>query len=416
MVTTMTVKNMHFLRRHIVLLGDMNAGKSTLFNALTGQQRAIVSAEKGTTTDPVQAGMELIPFGPVVLIDTAGTDDVGQLGKKRSKKTIEALRRSDAVLFVSDMQCFDEEKYLSFLTKKKPHILVFNKCENVKEHVFTNMKKKYPDAFFLRNTDKPDGSNINELHQKLSSLMKTLQPEDESLVGTILPAGSHVILVTPIDSEAPKGRLVLPQMQTLRDCLDHGIMATICREHELERVLQNISTVDLVITDSQVFTYVEDCLPKDIPLTSFSMLLAKQKGNFTQLLYGTDKIAELKDGNRILMMEGCTHNHTHEDIGRVKIPAMLRKKTGLQLDFDFYNGYDFPENFEPYAMAIQCGSCMLNRQEITARLKQMEDASFPVTNYGMVLAWGSGILTRSCEIFTNELPRGKSRRVSPVHQ
>ena len=400
----MAGKTMHLLRRHVVLLGDMNAGKSTLFNALTGQEKAIVSDQKGTTTDPVQTGMELIPFGPVVLIDTAGINDGGELGEKRLKKTQASLRKSDAVIYISDILAFNTEKYISFKKEKRPHILVFSKCDRAETSVVSGMQNKYPDAFFLRDANNPELSNVSVLHVKLSALLESLQPEDETMTGTLLPAGSHVILVTPIDSEAPKGRLILPQIQVLRDCLDHGMITTVCREFELEHTLQKITSVDLVITDSQVFSYVEKHLPENIPLTSFSMLLAKQKGNFEQLLHGVETIPNLKDGGRILMLEGCTHNHTHEDIGRVKIPAMLRKKTGRELEFEFYNGYDFPDRLESYDLAIQCGNCMLNRQEIISRLNRMQEQSLPVTNYGMILAWGTGILTRCCEIFKRKDP------------
>ena len=381
------------LRKQVVILGRTNAGKSTLMNALLGQARAIVSPEPGTTTDPVQAPMELIPFGPIVLIDTAGLGDDTALGAQREARTGAAARRADAVLYVADGTA-DLTDYNVFSKSAPPHLLAITKCDLLSDTTVAALRAAWPEAALL-----PLEGELDALHQRLAACLSAQQPEDDTLVGGLLPEGSHVLLVTPIDSAAPKGRLILPQVQTLRDCLDHGLFCTVCRETELKSALARAGKIDLVVTDSQVFGLVASLLPPDMPLTSFSMLLARQKGNFAQLLRGAHALSSLKDGDRVLMLEGCTHNSTHEDIGRVKIPALLQKKLGLTLRFDHTAGYDFPEDLSPYALAIQCGGCMLARRELTWRLARMADSGLPVSNYGIVLAWGSGILDRACRPF-----------------
>ncbi|MFV0399076.1 MAG: [FeFe] hydrogenase H-cluster maturation GTPase HydF [Oscillospiraceae bacterium] len=387
-------KTPNFLRRHVVLVGDTNAGKSTLFNTLTGQENAIVSPTPGTTTDPVSKAMELVPYGPIVLVDTAGMGDESALGAERMRKSRMACRRADAAIYVADATAFDREAYASFQVEKMPHLLVLTKCDLAGEEALYTSKEQYPEALQMGS-----GSDVGPLREKLTALLSALAPEEDALLGDLVPPGGTVVLVTPIDSEAPKGRLIMPQVQTLRDCLDHGIKAMVCREFELEEALKSLSHVDLVVTDSQAFAYVEQRVPAEIPLTSFSMLLARQKGNFPQLLAGAKALGSLPEGARILMLEGCTHNSTHEDIGRKKIPALLRKKTGKALEFDYRSGYDFPEDLSCYHMAVQCGSCMINRREIASRLGAMESAGLPVTNYGVLLAWGTGILDRARAIF-----------------
>lgn len=384
------------LRKHVILLGSTNAGKSTLFNALTGQDRSIVSPRPGTTTDTVQAAMELHPFGPIVLVDTAGLGDDSDLGPLRMKKTAIARRKADAALYVADATAFNAAEYAAFQGEQLPHLLVLTKCALAES--LSPLQAAYPAAVFLTG----ETWEIPALREKLSELLSRQQPDDDTLLGDLLPGGSHVVMVIPVDSEAPKGRLILPQVQLLRDCLDHGIKCTVCRETELESALDSLNRVDLVVTDSQAFAYVSQRVPDTMPLTSFSMLLARQKGSFSQLLAGARAIPALLDGDRVLMLEGCTHNHNHEDIGRVKLPRLLQAKTGKKLEFDFCSGYDFPDDLSPYRLAIQCGSCMLNKREITSRLAEMERLGLPVSNYGIVLAWGTGILARCCEIFTRE--------------
>ena len=380
------------LRKQVVILGRVNAGKSTLMNALLGQARAIVSAEPGTTTDPVQAPMELIPFGPVVLIDTAGLGDNTPLGAQREARTVAAARRADAALYAAEAGSGLAD-YHAFQKSGTPHLLVLTKCDLLSAHEADALRTAHPEAALL-----PLEGELDALQARLAALLAAQQPEDDTLVGGLLPAGAHVLLVTPIDSAAPKGRLILPQVQTLRDCLDHGLFCTVCRETELADALA-AGAPDLVVTDSQVFGLVASQLPSDTKLTSFSMLLARQKGSFAQLLAGAKALGGLKDGDRVLMLEGCTHNSTHEDIGRVKIPAMLQKKLGVTLHFDHAAGYDFPADLSPYAMAIQCGGCMIARREISWRLGRLAAEGLPVSNYGIVLAWGSGILERTCTVF-----------------
>lgn len=384
------------MRKQVVLVGETNAGKSTLFNALTGQERSIVSDQPGTTTDPVRAALELVPFGPVVLIDTAGLGDSSLLGEQRMYRTELMMRRADAGIYVADAEDFSAGGYQEFQKKKLPHLLVFTKSERLSLDSREALSARYPSGLFFQ-PEVPE--TVEVVRTALSRLLSENEIQETSLIGDLLSPGSTVILVVPIDSEAPKGRLILPQVQVLRDCLDHGVLSLVVKETELEAALQALHKVDLIITDSQVFDYVEKRIPKQVSLTSFSMLLARQKGNFQQLLKGTEAIHTLPEGGRVLMLEGCTHNHTHEDIGRNKIPAMLQRITGKKLQFEYYSGYDFPKELGEFDLAVQCGGCMLNHREILVRLEQMEEMGLPVTNYGMLLAFGSGILSRSCQPF-----------------
>lgn len=389
-----TANTPNMMRKYVVLLGGTNAGKSTLFNRLTGQQNAIVSAQPGTTTDPVLKAMELIPYGPIVLVDTAGEGDDSMLGEQRQQKTRQVLRRADAVLYVADILRFSPERYSAFCEKHLPHLLVLTKRDTADEATIRARQRAYPEAILTS-----EQGDLAPLHTALSALLESQQEKEQPLIGDLVPAGGTVVLVTPIDDAAPKGRLILPQVQVLRDSLDHGIKAMVCREHELESALDSLKRIDLVVTDSQVFRYVDERLPRELPLTSFSMLLARQKGDFRQLLDGVHALDTLEDGDCILMLEGCTHNRTHEDIGYVKIPAMLQKKTGKQLRFEYCSGYDFPDDLTPYAAAIQCGGCMLTPREIASRLELMRRAGLAVSNYGIVIAWAQGILDRCTEVF-----------------
>jgi len=389
------------MQKNIILFGKTNSGKSTLFNLLTSQDNAIVSDKPGTTTDPVLKSMELLPFGPITLIDTAGLDDTTELGKQRIKKTYEFTRRADVGLMVFDATSAKDlnNNDIDFLNKIFPglKIAIFTKCDLLDTQSLKIIKEKYQDAFFI---SEKDTQSIEELKKSLAEILIEMEKNDEdSLISGLAAAGDTVVMVVPVDSEAPKGRLILPQVQLIRNCLDHGIKVCVTREIELKETLESIKKVDLVVTDSQVFQIVNDMVPKNIPLTSFSILLARQKGNFDQLIRGTDHIKYLKDNNKILMLEACTHNHTHEDIGRVKIPALLQKYTGKKLEFEFFSGYKIPDNLNDYSLAILCGSCMINKAELQSRLKILSDNDIPATNYGIILAFLNGILERCTNVF-----------------
>lgn len=387
-------------RKHVSLFGNVNAGKSSLFNAILGQDAAIVSPQPGTTTDPVVKAMELIPFGPIALVDTAGFEDISQVGKQRMKRTNDILNRTDLAIYVVDASAFDEDNHKKtvrlFKEKSMPYILVFTKWNMVLEIEKSQLKSKYKDSIFV---DSSNENDVSLLKRKIAQELEKLQDEDETIVGNLLEENSTVILVVPIDSAAPKGRLILPQVQLIRDCLDHNIKCFVTKESELPEALKELKKIDLVVTDSQIFKLVSTIVPKEIPITSFSMLLARQKGDIGLLIEGAEKIHSLENNSKILMAEACTHNHTHEDIGRVKIPALMKKYTGKELNFDYCVGYDFPDNLEEYHMVVHCGGCMLNKKAVTNRLAICKDKNIPVTNYGVLLAHLNGILPRCSEIF-----------------
>ena len=388
------------LRKHITILGDTNVGKSTLFNNILGQERSIVSEHRGTTTDPVIKAMELIPFGPIALIDTGGLDDVSQVGEERVKTAMEILDRTDLAIYAADIISFDEIKYeevVDKLDKKKiPHILVFTKCDKVSRAVKEDLKASYKRAIF---TCKEDRESIENLKYKMAEELKKMGSEEDSLIGDLIPPNSTVIAVVSIDSGAPKGRLILPQVQFIRDCLDHGIKCLVTKEEGLKDAILELKEVALVVTDSQNFKNIDKLVPDGIPLTSFSMLFARQKGNMNILLEGVEKVENLSENARVLIAEGCTHNTTHEDIGRVKIPKLLKEHTGVDIQFDFYGGHDFPKDLSDYDMVIHCGGCMLNKKAMETRLLKCASKDVPVTNYGILLAYLNGILERSSRIF-----------------
>lgn len=380
------------LRKHIAILGNTNAGKSTLFNALLGQNVSIVSDVHGTTTDPVIKAMELIPYGPVSLIDTAGLGDDTELGELRMTRTKDMLSRTDLILHVMDINGNIEE----MSDKKIPTITVFTKCDISENSLVEQVKAKYSNAVFMGSYSETE---LNSLKTKIISELEKQERDDETLIGNLIPAGSNVIMVVPIDSAAPKGRLILPQVQAIRDCLDNNIKAFVTQVSTLPDALSEVSHVELVITDSQAFKEVSAIVPQNIPLTSFSMLLANQKGRINQLIEGTKAISDLCDGDEILFLESCTHATTHDDIGKVKIPALLQKNTGKKLQFTHVSGYDIPKDLDRFKLVIQCGGCMINRREIQSRLQLFEDKNIPVTNYGIILAYLTGILDRASEIF-----------------
>lgn len=373
-------------RIHIGIFGRRNAGKSALINALTGQQLSIVSDTAGTTTDPVSKAMELLPLGPVLITDTAGLDDVGELGSMRIKKTYSVLAKTDiAIVAVDSSRGIGEEEkgIIALLSEKKiPYIVVYNKCD---------IKKDESDKFYVSAVT---GEGIEELKQKLAAFAK---PEaDNRLVSDLICRGDIVILVTPIDASAPKGRLILPQQQVIRDLLEGGAMPIVCRETELELTISKVSP-KMVITDSQVFGMVSAIVPEDIPLTSFSMLMARYKGNFAESVKGAAALDTIKDGDRILISEGCTHHRQCEDIGTVKLPAWIKKHTGANPEFVFTSGGEFPSDLTPYKMVIHCGGCTLNQREITRRYEIAAKSEIPITNYGVAIAHMHGILSRAAK-------------------
>ena len=386
-------------RKHIGIYGNTNSGKSSLMNTILGQDISLVSSVEGTTTDPVQKAMELIPFGPVLLIDTAGLEDKTELGSIRIKKSYEFLKRLDFALYVVDAGNADLDTYKTWKREAArynvDHVVVINKIDTVSKEEIDNLVKNFKTYVLVSAKDK---SGIDDLKNEI---IKNLEDgeEEKPIVGDLLEYGSKVVLVVPIDSEAPKGRIILPQVQVIRDCLDHGIKTYVVRDTELEEALDEIKDIDLVITDSQAFKEVDSIIPKSMKLTSFSILFARQKGELDEFLEGTKKLDTLKPNDKILICESCTHNVSHEDIGRVKIPNMLRKIAGGDLNIEYMVGYDFKENVEDYDLVIHFGACMVNRKSVLNKIRVCKEKNVPITNYGMVIAYFTKILDRSVEIF-----------------
>lgn len=386
-------------RKHIGIYGNTNSGKSSLMNKILGQDISLVSNVEGTTTDPVQKAMELIPFGPVLLIDTAGLEDKTELGEIRVKKSFEFLKRLDFAIYVVDGKNLDIDTYKKWKREANKYninyIVVVNKLDRLNNDEINNINNIFDNPLFI---SAKKNENIDKLKDELIKYLEQ-DEEDKPIVGDLLSYGSNVVLVVPIDSEAPKGRIILPQVQVIRDCLDHGIKTYVVRDTELEEALKEIKNVDLVITDSQAFKEVDKIVPKEINLTSFSILFARQKGELSYLLEGANKLKDLKPGDKILICESCTHNISHEDIGRVKIPRMLNKIAGGELNLEYKVGYDFNEDVETYDMVIHCGACMVNRKSVINKINLCKEKNVPITNYGLVIAYFTGILDRSIEIF-----------------
>ena len=389
-------------RKHIAVFGKTNAGKSSLINRFLGQEVSLVSEKEGTTTDPVQKAMELIPVGPVLIIDTAGFGDKSELGEVRVKRTLDILKRTDVAIYLFDINDIDLEEFKeakrNFKKYNIPYVVVINKSDSVNENILEELQIKFKDSIFLSSNT---GEGIELLKEKLIEILKE-EEEELPIVGDLLPYNSKVILVVPIDSEAPKGRTILPQVQCIRDCLDHGIKSYVVRDTELESALEELKHVDLVITDSQAFKEVDRIVPKNIKLTSFSMLFARQKGDFEEFIKGALKIKDLNKDSRVLIAESCTHNVSHEDIGRVKIPKLLNKYVGADLTYDHSIFHDFPEDIDKYDLIIHCGACMINRKTVINRVKQCKEKNVPITNYGIVLAYLNGILERSLSLFNTK--------------
>jgi [FeFe] hydrogenase H-cluster maturation GTPase HydF len=390
-------------RLHIALFGRRNAGKSSVINAMTHQNIAIVSDVKGTTTDPVYKAMEILPIGPVVIIDTAGLDDTGELGALRIKKTLEVLNKTDVALLVVDaglgFSDYDQSILDQLTQKKIPVILVFNKVDQTPVNE-SNLK-----AFEAIGDIKciPVSATTGEGIETLKETLQTLVPENEDkfrIVGDLVKPGDFVVLVTPIDKAAPKGRLILPQQQVIRDIIESDAVAIVTKEHELRETLEGLAKPpSLVITDSQVFLKVAADTPRHIPMTSFSILFARHKGDLIALAKGARAIEHLEDGDTVLISEGCTHHRQADDIGRVKIPRWLRQMTGKQLNFEFTSGTQFTEDVQAYKLIVHCGACMLNKTAMTYRIEQAEAYGVPIVNYGVLIGYVQGVLERALKPF-----------------
>ena len=384
-------------RIHIGFFGCRNAGKSSVVNAITGQELAVVSDVLGTTTDPVQKAMELLPLGPVMIIDTPGFDDVGELGEKRIQKTKQILNRTDIAVLVVDAKkgftATDKQLLALIQEKELPYLIIYNKSD-----LLEKIPKEEEHSIYISVLEK---IGIQECKEKLAHQIPT-KDMTLQIVGDLLCPGDLAVLVIPIDSAAPKGRLILPQQQVIRDILEAGAAAVTVRNTELARTLQKLEgKVRMVITDSQAFEEVAAIVPKEIPLTSFSILMARFKGYLETAVKGIQAVDSLKDGDRILVSEGCTHHRQCEDIGTVKLPNWLLKYTGKDLKFEWSSGREFKEDLSPYVMVIHCGGCMLNEREVKYRMKCAVDQGIPFTNYGIAIAYMKGILQRSIEPIPN---------------
>ncbi len=438
-------------RVHIAFFGRRNAGKSSLVNAVTGQDLAIVSDVRGTTTDPVYKAMELLPLGPVVMIDTPGIDDEGELGQQRVRKTRQVLAKADIAILVVDATVgrgdWEEEMLRLFAEKKIPFLIVYNKgdlLEKTKlrdgifgekmeagQEIFVSartgagiqeMKERMARLLDGRGNDRRlvadlvktsevavlvvpidkaarTGAGIQEMKERMARLLDG-RGNDRRLVADLVKTSEVAVLVVPIDKAAPKGRLILPQQQVIRELLDAGAAALVCREKELAGILEGLGRDPaLVITDSQVFPQVARLTPTHIRLTSFSILFARYKGNLAQAVSGARTLKEVEDGDRILISEGCTHHRQCGDIGSVKLPAWIREFTGKELEFHFTSGTEFPEDVSEYRLIVHCGGCMLNEREMQSRLRTADEQAIPMTNYGILIAYMKGILERSIEGF-----------------
>ena len=386
-------------RLHIGFFGMRNAGKSSLVNAVTGQDLCVVSETKGTTTDPVRKAMELLPLGPVVIIDTPGLDDEGDLGKLRVEKALSVLNKTDIAVLVTDasreLMPLELDLIQSFKERNISYVIAYNKSDLLGSIPAAGGNSIYVSAL--------ENKNIYELKELIASFAK-VQKTDKRVIADLINPEDIIVLVVPVDSAAPKGRLILPQQQTIIDILDTGAVCMVTRETELEKTLASLSRKPkLVVTDSQVFGFVNKAVPKDIMLTSFSILFADYKGDLRQAVKGAAMLDRLKDGNTVLISEGCTHHRQCEDIGTVKMPAWIEKHTGKKLNFAFTSGGDFPSDMSQYALIVHCGGCMLNEKEMKYRIGYCKESGIPITNYGIAIAHMHGILKRSLEPFPDIL-------------
>lgn len=390
------------LRCHIGVFGRRNVGKSNILNALVSQNISIVSDVPGTTTDPVEKSMELQPIGPVVFVDTAGIDDEGFLGNLRIEKTYKVFDRTDIAILVTGAQSWGdyEDLLVTELNKRNiPFVIVINKIDKETSTIEFENDLKTKSKYVVR-TSALNKVGILDLKNALIEATPDDFVNSPSIIGDLIPAGGMAILVVPIDKEAPKGRLILPQVQTIRDILDTDAYCMVVKERELRQALENLKTPpDIVVTDSQAFLKVSADVPDSIKLTSFSILFARFKGDLLELVKGAQEIDNLKTGDKVLMCESCTHHPIADDIGRVKIPRWLTQYVGGKLEFDFYAGHDFPDNIEKYKLIIHCGSCMHNRKAMLTRIMKAKESKVPITNYGIAISYSLGIFKRALKPF-----------------
>ena len=391
-------------RTHIGFFGRRNAGKSSVMNAVTGQDLAVVSDVRGTTTDPVYKSMELLPLGPVVMMDTPGIDDEGELGSLRVRKSYQVLNKTDAAVLVVDGTegASPEDLALVERIRKKniPCVAVVNKCDLASDDAESKVRQALGLAEDqIVSVSASSGEGIEELKEKIAQIAVSEEPE-KKIVGDKISPGDFIVLVVPIDKAAPKGRLILPQQQTIRDILDAGAVSIVVKETELKETLENLGKKPgMVITDSQAFSKVAQDTPEDILLTSFSILFARYKGNLRQAVEGVTALETLADGDTILISEGCTHHRQCDDIGTVKLPRWIREYTGREIRFETTSGTEFPDDLGKYKLIVHCGGCMLNEREMKYRLSCARDQEVPMTNYGILIAYVKGILKRSVQVF-----------------
>jgi [FeFe] hydrogenase H-cluster maturation GTPase HydF len=405
------------MKPHIGIFGRRNNGKSSIINALAGQNVAIVSEKPGTTTDPVRKTIEINGIGPVILIDTAGIDDVGNLGTKRIDKAVEILKIVDAAILVINNNEFgkpESELIEKLISYDIPYLIVHNKSDLNKFNLsifnanLSSLNNQYQIPVseiidFSTINIEQQSTNISNIIYHLKKIIPASAYQSQSLIGDLLSYGDTVLLITPIDIEAPEGRLILPQVQVIRDILDNDGVAVVIKEREIDSYIKKMNPKPkLVITDSQVFLKADAAIPEDIPLTSFSIVLARNKGDFNNYIKGTPYISKLKDNDKVLILESCSHHVSCDDIGRVKIPRWLTNFTGKKLNFQVISGLDkLPVNLNEFSLVVQCGGCMITRKQLHNRLKPFIDASIPVTNYGMTIAYVHGIYNRAISPFTN---------------
>lgn len=384
-------------RLSISIYGKRSSGKSRLMNNIIGQDISVVSKVKGTTTDPVSKAIEFGKIGPVLFTDTAGIDDSGVVGDQRVKKTMGTLEYTDLALYVMDSEDIDEKEYLNLVREFEryeiPHILVFNKFDKVDRDVVAPYREKYEDALFMSAKNLDD---VKRLKSRIEDQLSRVALEPELLEG-IVSEGDDILLVIPIDTAAPKGRLILPQVEAIREILDRNAVATVVKETGLDSVMDRIDDFSLVVVDSSIYGEIEDRFPEEIKLTTFSILFSRKKGELEYFVDSVKKLESLTDGDKVLICETCTHNTTHEDVGKVKIPNAISKYSQKKISYEYNCGSDFPENLEDYSLIVHCGSCMGKKNTLKRRMKKSRESGIPMTNYGVLLSYISGKLDRTIE-------------------